>query len=290
MNEVSQRLLTAAILIPIVLGAIFWGGIAFLLLIVVAIGIALWEFYGLMEAKGFVPLKQVGTVAGVVIALLAFVSGSDYLGDIVTAVILIAMVIQLTRKNVKAAITGISVTVLGVLYVAWLLSHAIFLRNIETELLAQYGQSFLATEPLARGDLGSFSLILVLAGTYLADTGAFFVGRKWGKSKLASRVSPQKSWEGLGGGCVASVGGVFLVKLFFGSHLEGVHCVILGLILSSAGLLGDLVESLMKRDAERKDSGEILPGHGGLLDRIDSLLFTIPITYYYIKAYYFLKL
>ncbi|MBI4208314.1 MAG: phosphatidate cytidylyltransferase [Deltaproteobacteria bacterium] len=264
MTELAKRFVTASVLIPMVLLGIFWGGLPFLLLVLAAIALGEGEFFRLMEAKGVVPLRRVGILCGISLGISVYFRGDSIVATGFTAVILLLMISQLRRRSVEGAIATISTTLLGVLYVAWLLSHAILLRNSEN-------------------GLGIFYLVLVLAATYLGDTGAYFVGRQWGRHKLLPLISPKKSWEGLVGGIFASVVAVFIVRWIFRSDMGTISCGILGVLLSVGGLLGDLAESLFKREAQVKDSGGLFPGHGGLLDRVDSLLFTLPIAYYYIK-------
>jgi phosphatidate cytidylyltransferase len=264
MTELAKRFLTASILIPIVLLGIFWGGILFLFLVLAAVVLGEWEFYRLMEAKGIVPLRWFGILFGILLGVSVYFGGDSYVATGLAVAILLLMASQLRRRSVEGAIATTSTTLLGILYVAWLLSHAILLRNIEN-------------------GLGVFYLVLVLAATYLGDTGAYFVGRQWGRHKLAPLVSPKKSWEGLVGGIFASIVAVFIIRSIFHSDMGTISCGVLGVLLSVGGLLGDLAESLFKREAQVKDSGGLFPGHGGLLDRVDSLLFTLPIAYYYIR-------
>jgi phosphatidate cytidylyltransferase len=134
---------------------------------------------------------------------------------------------------------------------------------------------------LRRLDEGLAWLLTVLAIAWCGDTGAYFAGRSFGRRKLYELVSPKKTWEGAIGGVAASILGVFLVRMLWHPTLEPIDCILLGALGSSAGVVGDLSESLMKRAYRVKDSGWIMPGHGGLLDRIDSVLFVAPMVYAY---------
>jgi phosphatidate cytidylyltransferase len=151
--------------------------------------------------------------------------------------------------------------IFGVLYVGLLLSHYILLRNLEN---------------------GVALVFFVILVTWLSDTGGFFVGKTWGKHPLASRLSPKKTIEGLLGGVLFSVVGAILSQLTFAPFFSLGQCVMLGGGLALLGALGDLAESAIKRSVSVKDSGTIIPGHGGVLDRVDSLLFTGPAMYYYV--------
>ncbi len=136
-----------------------------------------------------------------------------------------------------------------------------------------------------RFDEGLTWIFLILVVTWLGDTGAYFAGRTFGKTKLFERVSPKKTWEGAIGGAVAAVAGACIIKAVGLPELPWVHAVILGLILDVSGVVGDLTESLLKRSFGVKDSGWIMPGHGGVLDRIDSLLFSAPVAWIYVSAF-----
>lgn len=126
-----------------------------------------------------------------------------------------------------------------------------------------------------------FWFFLLMACTFLADTGAYLVGKKWGKNKLAALVSPHKSWQGLAGGIVFAVVGSLAVNYFFTSTVPLWGQILFGMVLALFGLFGDLSESLIKRAFSCKDSSQLIPGHGGLLDRIDALLFNAPLVYYF---------
>ena len=161
----------------------------------------------------------------------------------------------------KHRLPGWGAYIFGVLYVGLLLGHFILLKNLEN------------------GEALVFFVILV---TWLSDTGGFFVGKTWGKHSLAPRLSPQKTIEGLLGGVLFSVVGAVLSQFTFVPFFSLGQCVMLGVGLAVLGAIGDLAESAIKRSVSVKDSGTMIPGHGGVLDRVDSLLFTGPAMYYYV--------
>ncbi len=191
------------------------------------------------------------------------------------------------------------------LYVPWLLSHAVLLRNLGGDLVAEYStlarfQKFVPTveaAPIFAENLSLFFMFITFACTFGSDTGAYFAGRFFGKHKMAPTVSPKKTWEGFAGGVVAAMGVACLVKYIFDTYVPGGDlikftywgCLLLGAAISMVGSVGDLIESLIKRDADIKDSGWIIPGHGGMLDRVDALLFTFPLTYYVAKMHYVVR-
>jgi phosphatidate cytidylyltransferase len=151
----------------------------------------------------------------------------------------------------------------GVFYVAWLLGHMITLRQF--------------TE-------GPFLIFFLFLVTWANDTGAYYVGTLWGRRPLAPRISPRKTWEGAAGGLLGSVLAALACRAWFLDSLSTGEALGAGVLIGLTAPLGDLAESILKRSAGVKDSGTILPGHGGLLDRIDSLIFTTPAFYYYLLA------
>ena len=276
LSNLQQRLLTAAVVVPILV-LLFWlGGLPFLALVLVVIYLGMSEFYRLIQAKGLSPQRWLGTIAGLGLGLIAFYGNPSLAALVLTAFILACLALQLTRLDLSSAITGSAATLMGVVYVGWLLSHFILMRN------------WPAPEPGV--DLGFFLVILTIATTFLADAGAYFTGRSLGRHKMIPRISPGKTWEGAAGGVVVGSAGLLATKLVFDAwifptHFPWFHALILGPLLVVVSICGDLAESMLKRDAGVKDSGTIIPGHGGILDRLDSVLFTVPTAYYYLLIF-----
>jgi phosphatidate cytidylyltransferase len=175
-------------------------------------------------------------------------------------------------------------TFFGIFYVGWLLAHAVTLRDFHRIVTAKWGpDAASALDP----NSGTFLLIFALSAVVVCDAGAYFAGRKWGRRKLAPKISPGKTVEGALGGVVTGTVAALLCKGIFdvlwpdlSRALTWLIAVPLALVLAVAGMIGDLVESLLKRDAAQKDAGSLLPGMGGVLDRIDSALLAIPVMYY----------
>jgi phosphatidate cytidylyltransferase len=174
------------------------------------------------------------------------------------------------QKDFSKMLGGIGVTILGVLYLAFLGGYLIAIRvgfenhpNLSTHLLGFF--------------------FLVLMGS---DTGAYFAGRAFGKHKLAPGISPGKTWEGLIGGLIAAAAFAALATFWFFPELPYKFSIPLAIVMAAIGVLGDLAESAMKRGSNTKDAASILPGHGGLLDRLDSLLLNAPILYYFARMYF----
>lgn len=305
MSNLMVRLLTAIVALPLVIYLVILGGIPFTVLIAAAVTIALYEFNMMMMARGFKPGKTVSYVLGILLVGVAYFSNEYYLTVLVTFSALIIMVVQLSKRDVNASIIGMAVTVLGLLYIPWLLAHAVLVRGLGQEIVVKYGdlerfRRFVPQPEMAdqfATAVSLFFVFLVIACTFGNDTGGYFAGRFFGKHKLAPTVSPKKTWEGFVGGVLASMLAACVVKWIFDHWVPNgilVHfpyggCLLLGAALGIVGAIGDLVESLIKRDADIKDSGWIIPGHGGMLDRIDALLFTFPLTYYVAKIHYFVR-
>jgi len=294
-KDLLTRLATAAVLIPFVIWTIAQGGLVYLA-IVIGIGLlAQHEFYGLIVDKGARPIESVGLAFGFAVMVLAFF-GTEYQAMLaMTATLLSLMVAQLGKNEIQEAMASISGTFFGVFYVAWLLSHAVLLRKFDAAASAHHDPALLVTLGLTPQS-GIFLMLFALVPVVLCDAGAYFAGRAWGRRKLAPEVSPNKSVEGALGGIIAGVVGGLATKWFFDTFFPDLSAalpwsmaIFFGFALCVVGIVGDLVESLLKRDAEVKDTGALLPGMGGVLDRIDAHLLGIPTMYYMMLGYIYLQ-
>jgi phosphatidate cytidylyltransferase len=183
---------------------------------------------------------------------------------LITFIIATILLSQLVAgRDTRYALQDSAILAFGVFYIAWLLSHLISIRQFN------------------EGILLVFFLFLV---TWANDIAAYYSGRRWGRHPMAPIVSPKKTWEGAAGGLLGSLAGAFACHAWFIPSLSTADALWLGLLLGIAGPLGDLCESMLKRSAGVKDSGSLIPGHGGILDRIDSLIFTTPAFYYYLLS------
>lgn len=290
-KDLLTRLATAAVLIPFVLWAIFQGGIVYLA-IVIGIGLlAQHEFYGLIVDKGARPLESVGLAFGTAVIFLAWF-GTEYQAMLVmTLTLLSLMVAQLGRNEIHEAMASIAGTFFGVFYVGWLLSHAVLLRKFDEAAAAHQDPAMLAMLGVTP-DTGIFFMIYALVVVVVCDAGAYFAGRAWGRRKLAPKISPNKSVEGALGGVIVGVLAGLVTKFIFdelapdfSAALPWSVSILFGFVLCAVGIVGDLVESLLKRDAEVKDTGALLPGMGGVLDRIDAHLLGLPTMYYMMLGY-----
>jgi len=260
-----KRILSAIFFIPFFFLLVKFGSpLLFFFVLSVAVLVGLYEIFLLLEIKGIRPLKSLGLLGGWALSFLIF---SGYWGRdgllVSLAFLLIAFLVSLLVRedDFRLRIQGAGATLLGILYLVLLLSFLPLLRK------------------MPEGATYIYYLFLV---TWAGDAGAFYMGINFGRHKLCPDLSPGKSIEGSIAGLLSSLGASFLAKWWFFAGLESLHALILGILLGIMGQLGDLSESLLKRGLEVKDSGSLIPGHGGFLDRVDSLLFTGPFLYFYV--------
>ncbi|MFH0940580.1 MAG: phosphatidate cytidylyltransferase [Candidatus Omnitrophota bacterium] len=265
----SRRIFTAILLGIFSFIAVFFEGL-FVLSVVALISLGLYEFFSLIEKKGIPMYKYFGTAIGIIIPLSVYsrfelTRGWELL--FLSLALVTLFILQFSRRDSTNAVLGISTTMFGILYISWFFSFMIKLRM------------------LPNGIALAGCLLLVTKG---ADIGAFLVGVKWGRHSLLPRISPKKTIEGTLGGIAFGVLACLACKLLFLPDLpifSWLNMVLIGFSLSVLGLLGDLSESLIKRDCSAKDSSVIFPGMGGVLDVIDSLLFTAPAFYFFMNFY-----
>lgn len=284
----NSRLITAAIALPVLIASIVVPQLKFLFvaLAMAAIVVALYEFWFLCRRVGAKPDIVVGYATVAALFVVFFFNWIELLYLIVPLFIVAALVAEMLRGAPfdKMALS-VGSTVLGVFYVAFLGSHLIGVRTGFTNLFGDsdlylVGDAYLS-HTLSTHMLSFF--FLVLMGS---DTGAYYTGRALGRHKLAPTVSPGKTWEGAAGGMVASLALAALAQYWFFPELALPAALGLAAMMNVLGVVGDLTESALKRGANAKDAAQILPGHGGLLDRLDSLLFNAPLLYYFALYYW----
>jgi phosphatidate cytidylyltransferase len=255
--------------------------VLFLLLFLLIISVGQFEFFSLLETKGVSSERVFAVLSSVFLAAAAYFGYLQFLA-VFTVLMIIAFVYQFRRQDLSEAMVELGTTLIGIIYLGWFLSHAILLRNLENNSdIKNHAETVQGIK-----DAGFFYVVFVVACTFLNDTGAYFVGKWKGKKKLIPRISPGKTVEGTIGGIISSTitGGV--MNLIFKSPLEYSWAFSFGFIIGVVAVFGDLVESLIKRSLGVKDSGGILPGHGGVLDRFDSLIVVFPVSYYLVLLYY----
>lgn len=283
MSNLTQRVLTAVVGVPLLYFIFYLGGIPFLILILLVILFGNIELFKLLEAKGIQSERELGIAFSLALGIAAYF-GYFYFAVVFSFAVIITFLLTLRRQDLSNAIIALSTGLFAIIYIGWFLSHAILLRNIDhNSNLKTYAETV-----QGHSDVGFFYFFLVVSCTFLNDTGAYFIGRWKGKRKLIPHVSPGKTLEGTIGGIISSAIAAIVGNLIFKSPIEYHWVVLFGLVIGIVAVLGDLTESLIKRSAEAKDSGGILPGHGGILDRFDSLIFTFPVSYYMVLLYYWL--
>jgi len=260
------RELTAAVLSPIAIYVIGWShAYVFDATIALIAAGALYEFLSLGRRKGYsVPMALCILVMLFIIAAFVLEPISVEMGVFIALLVLPASFV-FSRGALEEALPSSAIAVMATLYVGMLGGSLIRLRNDFTDLQRT-------------GPKLVFFLVLVV---WLGDAGAYYVGKRFGKHLLSPRISPKKTIEGLVGGIAVSVLTAVIVHFTFFPAFPLTHAIIAGIILSIAGVIGDLAESMWKRSASVKDSGALFPGHGGLLDRFDSVFYTAPILYVY---------
>jgi phosphatidate cytidylyltransferase len=250
------------------------GGLFFLALMNLIILLGLREFYGLLVIKGYRPYRAIGTACGLALTWYVY-WGKVEISLLLTLTLLLIMVLELGRREVSHSLNHIAMTMLGVLYVGWLGSHLIMLRELPT----------VARVPDV---IGAHLVFFVAMVTWAGDIVAYLVGIAFGAHPLLPLISPKKTIEGaLGGLLGSSATGLWCATGFAAAYLTPAAGLLLGLAGGICGQLGDLVESLLKRDVGIKDTAGLIPGHGGILDRFDSLLFSAPLLYYYFRLFVF---
>ena len=304
--SLPKRVGVAVVAIPAMTWLAYLGGYYFLFLVAAISSLALHEFYRLAEGKGVFPQKTVGIIFGLLINvafifdrfsldILSFLqrygrhpsmlSPHQFLLCSVLLFLLVVSSVELFRRK-GSPIQNAATTVLGVLFVSLFLGTL-----IQTRELFPFGFPAGRFFPHALPDeselaqinrWGGFTIISLFATIWICDTAAYFGGLAIGKHKLFERVSPNKTWEGAVFGFVFSVIAMVVARSLFLGYLSLEQGIIIGILIGVFGQLGDLVESRFKRDAGVKDSSTIIPGHGGVFDRFDSLIFVSPIVYLYI--------
>jgi phosphatidate cytidylyltransferase len=261
----SRRVYTALVFLPLFYALVRYAPpAAFFALVLAASLVAVAEFYRLHFRETGLPAAAMTLGFGATTLVLASLQWPGLVPDraIVLGIVLLALLHRLcARRTVTHGLLDPAIVAFGPLYIGLCLGH------------------LLLTRAMAEGE---FLIFFVFLATWAADTGAYYAGTTFGRHKLAPAISPNKTVEGLAGGWLAALLAAFTAQAWFLPSFTVMDCVASASLLTIAGLLGDLAESAMKRGAGVKDSGSLLPGHGGMLDRLDSLLFTAPVFYYYV--------
>ena len=271
MSNFFKRTITGALFVVVLIGSILWHPLSFALLFSVVSVLGLFEFYNLVKVKDIHPQKYIGVIFGLLIFLAFFLNARNYLPSGVFVLLIPAtagiFLLELFR-NKPNPFHNIAFTILGILYIAVPIALLNYLVYPDCITLT-YNPEIL---------IGYFVLI------WTSDTGAYLTGISFGKHPLFKRISPKKSWEGFIGGTILTIAVSFVIA-HFSHEINLYQWIAVALIIATFGVLGDLVESMLKRSLEVKDSGNFLPGHGGILDRFDSLIISSPFVFTFITLF-----
>ena len=261
----KQRVITGAVGVPLIILAIWFGIPWFSILMAAATLAGTYEFYRMANFDKREPLLYLGLLWALALVLSPHYKSTDVLPTVITAAMLISLIWLLCHSPREKAFRNWAWTIVGALYVGWMLSYWLNLHGLAD------GRSW---------------VYLAMLTTFVNDTGAFFIGRARGKHKLAPAISPAKTWEGAIGGLLCAILGAIVIAMVLNLispfTFKYWQIITLGFLVSLFAQLGDLVESLLKRNTGAKESGSLLPGHGGILDRFDSIIFVGAVVYYYV--------
>jgi len=276
----ALRIASGVLFVPALILLARQGGIAFWLLIALEVTLGLIEFYRMMKSRGLHPFQPLGVLSALALLWVSYRPATAHVGFLATAVLLLVLALELRRPEQRQRVEDIAVTSFGVLYVGWLSAHLVLLRELPWRAGLAYAD-------------GSGIVLFAFLVTWSCDTGAYLTGRLLGRTRPWTAISPRKTLEGSIGGFVCAVGASFAGAATFlrpeggGALLTPTHALAIGVLVGLCGQVGDLVESLLKRDAASGDSSSLIPGHGGILDRFDSLYFAAPVLYHYLRAVVF---
>ncbi|MBU6333232.1 MAG: phosphatidate cytidylyltransferase [Chloroflexi bacterium] len=275
-NSLAQRWASAFVLVPLLLVMIVWSRWSLALVVVLAVLLAVRELSAAFAHGGYPvrPWLAAAMAASLVVATaLRPVVPDDVLPAALALVLIASRVLALARHDRAGALGEWAFSLAGGLYLGGLLRYLVLLRDITAPL----GAGWL---PAGLIEPGAAWLIMVMAVTWGSDAFAYFAGHRFGRHRMTPGLSPKKTWEGAIGGFIGAVALGGFVTLLFGLPVTPLAGALIGAVAGIAGPFGDLAESFVKRQVGLKDAGSLIPGHGGILDRIDSLLFAAPLAYY----------
>lgn len=261
------RILVAVIAIPVILVASYLGGWYFYFFVLIISLTSFYEFCSISKSKGTNPNVFLGTLGVILLLLNQYRTWVSTINFIILYVVLLLLV-ELFR-NKDSALLNLGITILGVFYLGLFGSTIIGIREFYPDLPGLYNR-------------GGYLIISMLASIWICDSAAYWAGSSLGKHKMFPRVSPNKSWEGAIAGFIFAVVAMIIAKFTILNFLALRDAVHIGIIIGIFGQAGDLIESLLKRDAAVKDSSGLIPGHGGMFDRFDSFFFSAPIIFLYL--------
>jgi phosphatidate cytidylyltransferase len=261
-SQLRQRLLSAAVFIPILLVIIWFGPLWLFSLLIAAVALlGAIEFYRLATHGGWQPSVVLGVAFTLFFIADAYFAEPRATEILIPAAVALPLLWLLLRSRGEKTLANWLWTVGGIFYIGWMLGHFIPLRELEQ---------------------GRDWVILALFTTFAADSGAYLFGRAWGRHLMVPKISPGKTWEGTFAGIIAGIAAAVALNAILGLPVSYWQVSILGFLIAAVAFAGDLVESMLKRKAGVKDAGRLIPGHGGILDRLDSVVFTVVLVYYYV--------
>jgi phosphatidate cytidylyltransferase len=261
-SQLRQRLLSAAVFIPILLVIIWFGPLWLFSLLIAAVALlGAIEFYRLATHGGWQPSVVLGVAFTLFFIADAYFAEPRATEILIPAAVALPLLWLLLRSRGEKTLANWLWTVGGIFYIGWMLGHFIPLRELEQ---------------------GRDWVILALFTTFAADSGAYLFGRAWGRHLMVPKISPGKTWEGTFAGIIAGIAAAVALNAILGLPVGYWQVSILGFLIAAVAFAGDLVESMLKRKAGVKDAGRLIPGHGGILDRLDSVVFTVVLVYYYV--------
>jgi len=299
LSELIKRIIVAAVGIPIAILIVYEGNIIYTLTILLLSSLALYEFFKIATKKDCSPNYIIGfAFNGALILFLGFLPQIlrikqlnpfhivFFLLLVLTLYVILTMAAEEFRMK-RNPMANIALTVLGNLYVSFSFASFIILRMLHnyTDILPQSINSIENHTSLLNlfdDEFCMLFILFILFSVWISDSSAYFIGRSFGKHKLAPRISPKKTWEGAVAGFIGGAGSFVLLTTFFLNGFPLIHSIVVGVIIGTIGQIGDLAESQLKRDAGVKDSSGLIPGHGGVLDRFDSLLLIMPVVALYV--------
>ncbi len=269
-SNTLTRIIVSLAAIPLIIFLCYYGRLPFLAFATFLGLAAYYEFYKMTTKKAAYANRYIGALSVIVILLNSYFNFIEF-ETIIYLIVLFVLLTELFR-NKNSAVFNTGTTLMGVFYVGLFASSLVKIRELYNYNNFIYNR-------------GGLIIISVLITIWVCDSAAFFIGSPFGKHKLFRRVSPNKSWEGAIAGFIFSIISVIALKAFLIDFLSWQDALVIGIATGIFGQIGDLIESLIKRDSGVKDSSAIIPGHGGIFDRFDSLLFTAPIIFLYLKYF-----
>lgn len=261
-SQLRQRLLSAAVFIPILLVIIWFGPLWLFSLLIAAVALlGAIELYRLATHGGWQPSVVLGVAFTLFFIADAYFAEPRATEILIPTAVALPLLWLLLRSRGEKTLANWLWTVGGIFYIGWMLGHFIPLRELEQ---------------------GRDWVILALFTTFAADSGAYLIGRAWGRHSVVPKISPGKTWEGTFAGLIAGIAAAVALNAILGLPISYWQVSLLGFLIAAVAFVGDLVESMLKRKAGVKDAGRLIPGHGGILDRLDSVVFTVVLVYYYV--------